>query len=161
MCEAHIITVGNIICRRQTSFKKPSFGRQKTVFCWRSRRDLNSRAGCPTYSLSRGAPSPLGYYCKILKMAERKGFEPLWVAPNGFQDRLVMTTSIPLRMRLNYFITKKVKCQYIKIENIEKSEYFFAYFTDFAVLKVKNGMKNHIKSLYLCIFLDESTIYGI
>ena len=33
MCEAHIITVGNIICRRQTSFKKvPFVGRQKRLF---------------------------------------------------------------------------------------------------------------------------------
>ena len=29
---------------------------------WRSRRDLNSRAGYPTYALSRGASSPLEYY---------------------------------------------------------------------------------------------------
>ena len=29
---------------------------------WRRRRDSNSRAGHPTYSLSRGAPSPLGYF---------------------------------------------------------------------------------------------------
>ena len=30
----------NIICRRQTSFKKRTFvGRQKCVFCWRRRRD--------------------------------------------------------------------------------------------------------------------------
>ena len=28
------------------------------VFVWRSRRDLNSRAGYPTYALSRGASSP-------------------------------------------------------------------------------------------------------
>ena len=26
-------------------------------FCWRRRRDLNSRVGCPTYTLSRGASS--------------------------------------------------------------------------------------------------------
>ena len=32
-------------------------------------------------------------------MAEVKGFEPLWaVNPNGFQDRLVMTASIHLRV---------------------------------------------------------------
>ena len=29
---------------------------------WRRRRDLNPRASHPTYSLSRGAPSPLGYF---------------------------------------------------------------------------------------------------
>ena len=33
---AVIIGVANIICRRQTSFKKRTFvGRQKRVFCWR------------------------------------------------------------------------------------------------------------------------------
>ena len=32
---------------------------------WRRRRDLNPRAGYPTYSLSRGAPSPLGYFCMV------------------------------------------------------------------------------------------------
>ena len=31
-------------------------------------------------------------------MAESVGFEPTWVAPNGFQDRLVMTASITLRI---------------------------------------------------------------
>ena len=35
-----------------------------TVSCWRRKRDLNPRAGFPTYSLSRGAPSPLGYFSK-------------------------------------------------------------------------------------------------
>ena len=54
-----IIAEGNIICPTgQTSFKKTSFvGRQKTFFCWRRRRDSNSRAGSPTYALSRGASS--------------------------------------------------------------------------------------------------------
>ena len=31
---------------------------------WRRRRDLNSRAGYPTYTLSRGASSPLEYISK-------------------------------------------------------------------------------------------------
>ena len=39
--EAVIIGVANIICRRQTSFKKRTFvGRQKCVFCWLRRWDL-------------------------------------------------------------------------------------------------------------------------
>ena len=42
--EAVIIGVANIICRRQTSFKKRTFvGRQKCVFCWRRVWDSNSR----------------------------------------------------------------------------------------------------------------------
>ena len=36
--------------------------RWDAFFIWRSRRDLNSRAGYPTYALSRGASSPLEYY---------------------------------------------------------------------------------------------------
>ena len=36
--------------------------RNEVPFSWRGRRDLNPRAGFPTYSLSRGAPSPLGYF---------------------------------------------------------------------------------------------------
>ena len=34
-------------------------GRQMCAFFWRRMRDLNSRAGYPTYTLSRGASSPL------------------------------------------------------------------------------------------------------
>ena len=37
----------------------------RLLFTWRRRRDLNPRAGYPTYSLSRGAPSPLGYFCMV------------------------------------------------------------------------------------------------
>ncbi len=60
---------------------------------------MNPRAGYPTYSLSRGAPSPLGYFCMVIisfrenarriyylkkighdpmkcRLAERVGFEP-------------------------------------------------------------------------------------
>ena len=41
---AVIIGEANIICRRQTSFKKRTFvGRQKCVFCWRARGDSNPR----------------------------------------------------------------------------------------------------------------------
>ena len=47
---------------------------------------MNSRAGCPTYTLSRGASSPLEYFrigddkinYSLYEMAEGKGFEPLW-----------------------------------------------------------------------------------
>ena len=46
-----------------------------TEFAWRRRRESNPRALLQTYSLSRGAPSPLGYfsvfivllkYCRLL-----------------------------------------------------------------------------------------------
>ena len=41
---AAIIGEANIICRRQTSFKKRTFvGRQKCVFCWCGRREFAAR----------------------------------------------------------------------------------------------------------------------
>ena len=45
--------------------------------------------------------------CRFL--AERVGFEPTWLTPNGFQDRLVMTASItlPLLSPLTYKRVKK------------------------------------------------------
>ena len=60
---------------------------------WRRRRDLNPRAGIPTYSLSRGAPSAswvlLHSTVAFEKMAEREGFEPPVPCDiTGFQDRL-------------------------------------------------------------------------
>ena len=40
------------------------------------------------------------YLCVLFALAEAEGFEPPWaVNPNGFQDRLVVTASIRLRMR--------------------------------------------------------------
>ncbi len=42
----------------QYSFtNKKRYRESDTVFCWRRWRDLNSRAGYPTYTLSRGASS--------------------------------------------------------------------------------------------------------
>ena len=55
---AVIIGVANIICRRQTSFKKRTFvGRQKCFFCWRRRRDSNSRTAFDGYTISNRARS--------------------------------------------------------------------------------------------------------
>ena len=84
-----IITIPNIPF---TNMKYGMFGFE--IF-WRRTRDSNPRAGFPTYSLSRGAPSPLGYFSKMVKyiksgiinLAERKRFELL--VPCGitsFQD---------------------------------------------------------------------------
>ena len=49
--------------RLRRSGSSPIFAKQKTTlsggfFVWRRRRDLNPRAGFPTYALSRGASSP-------------------------------------------------------------------------------------------------------
>ena len=57
---AVIIGAANIICRRQTSFKKRTFvGRQKCVFCWRRRRDLKllRNPSCGSRKNLRGSPT--------------------------------------------------------------------------------------------------------
>ena len=52
--------------RTKRQKKKPSLERElRPGSAWRRRRDLNPRAGFPTYSLSRGAPSPLGYFSMV------------------------------------------------------------------------------------------------
>ena len=88
---------------------------------WRRRRDLNPRAGYPTYSLSRGAPSPLGYFCMVnlilqyiirslnpsLTFGGESGIRTHGaLRHDGFQDRSVMTTSVSLRIvqKLYYHI---------------------------------------------------------
>ena len=53
---------GKII--KQNKQKRKRDTRMGISFSWRSRRDSNSRAGYPTYALSRGASSPLEYYSK-------------------------------------------------------------------------------------------------
>ena len=50
--------------RLQFEFKQSKFKLQP-VLIWRRRRDLNPRAGFPTYALSRGASSPLEYFSKM------------------------------------------------------------------------------------------------
>ena len=74
---------------------KMKIGKAHLSMClnWRRRRDLNSRAGYPTYTLSRGASSPLEYFCIVkikifnLLVAERVGFEPtVPFSITSFQD---------------------------------------------------------------------------
>ena len=59
-----------------------SFSRICVISFWRRKRDLNPRDPFEPYSLSRGAPSPLGYFSSMvnaisgINVAERVGFEP-------------------------------------------------------------------------------------
>ena len=88
----------------------------------------------PTYSLSRGAPSASWvflqkdtYQCGILNYYNTKKFfsgedgirTHVPVRTNGFQDRLVMTASIPLRigffvLRIDLFISREQMIYYQK-----------------------------------------------
>ena len=60
------------------------------VSFWRRRRDLNPRAGYPTYSLSRGAPSPLGYF----SMVNIIGGEREIRTPGSFESPVFKTGSL-------------------------------------------------------------------
>ena len=68
-----------------------------TIIHWRRRRDLNSRAGCPTYTLSRGASSPLEYFCIV-----RRGLSAHFMIIHGIRP-LVKTfpKKSPCRYQIN------------------------------------------------------------
>ena len=64
---------------------------------WRRKRDLNPRAGFPTYSLSRGAPSPLGYFsngCMVPPQQAKGCWRRGWDSnPRSLAGSLVFKTS--------------------------------------------------------------------
>ena len=66
----------------------------------RRRRDLNPRAAINDLLPFQGSPfGQLGYFSKLIDVNGEGGIRthaPL--RTNGFQDRLVMTTSIPLHI---------------------------------------------------------------
>ena len=86
-----------------------------TIKLWRRRRDLNPRAGFPTYALSRGASSPLEYFCimvtkiKNMKLCWRRGWDS---NPRSLAGSLVFKTS-----SLNHSDTSP-NCKRITINNI-------------------------------------------
>ena len=84
-----IITIPNIPF---TNMKYGMFGFE--IF-WRRTRDSNPRAGFPTYSLSRGAPSPLGYFSKdgIISISKRS-CDPAELSDGGEEE---IRTLGPLR----------------------------------------------------------------
>ena len=45
--------------------RKIRHARMSMPYFWRRRKDLNLRAGYPTYTLSRGASSPLEYFSMV------------------------------------------------------------------------------------------------
>ncbi len=69
--------------------EKAQFSPETGLFLWRRWRDLNPRGTFAPYSLSRGAPSPLGYISKGYELlsevlAERMGFEPMALMSHRF-----------------------------------------------------------------------------
>ncbi len=61
------------VARLQIRLTKKEKDYKSSPFSWRRRRDLNPRAGHPTYTLSRGASSPLEYFSMVnLKLSWRR-----------------------------------------------------------------------------------------
>ena len=127
---AVIIGGANIICRRQTSFKKRTFvGRQKCFFCWRRRRDSNSRTAFDGYTISNRARSTsyaTSPYCSAF--------------------------FIIMSLRLNYNTTKPDFCQYL-FEN-----FFFLYL--FSKIYISKNIDNLRQKVYnyevhfrLCLYI--------
>ena len=145
-------------------------------FIWRRRRDLNSRADFSTYSLSRGAPSPAWVRLHV-KLCSFRGLScPFQLnkkfggtggirthAPfrtNGFQDRLVMTASIPFRVLpdkqdLLYRINRTLSTLFLQICIKEKpgeifsgpvyqQSSFIRYFSCRAAARMKYNLRSRL-----------------
>ena len=89
----------------------------------------------PVYNLTKKQEAPSTEDASRF-LAQAEGFEPPWVAPNGFQDRLVMTTSITLRV-FN-FIKNRNPSQGKLRENCEKR------FSQSAEEPAKNPIKSRV-----------------
>ena len=91
---------------------------------------MNPRDPFEPYSLSRGAPSPLGYFSKTVnaitekQMAERVGFEPtVHCCITSFQDWLLKPLGhLSFRIQLYYYSIKTSACQVLNGKNLKKSE---------------------------------------
>ena len=98
---------------------------------WRRKRDLNPRDPFEPYSLSRGAPSPLGYFSSMVNaislgmLAERVGFEPtVHCCITSFQDWLLKPLGhLSFRIQLYHYSIKSADCQEL-IENFLKKLFF-------------------------------------
>ena len=105
------------------------FHASRTFYIWRRKRDLNPRDPFEPYSLSRGAPSPLGYFSMVNKrsidrqmrinngmLAERVGFEPtVHCCITSFQDWLLKPLGhLSARIQLYYYTTYFLCCQALK-----------------------------------------------
>ena len=95
------------------------FHASRTFYIWRRKRDLNPRDPFEPYSLSRGAPSPLGYFSSMVNaisefdVAERVGFEPtVHCCITSFQDWLLKPLGhLSFRIQLYHYNIKSCFCQ--------------------------------------------------
>ena len=85
---------------------------------WRRRRDLNPCAGYPTYSLSRGASSPLEYFSRWLELSWRRGRDSnSWFLSESlvFKTSSLNHSDTPPQNCKKYISKKRECCQLILI----------------------------------------------
>ena len=75
----HTRSLNCIFAKRKTAYLR-DFSANTRLSFWRRKRDLNPRDPFEPYSLSRGAPSPLGYFssngeCDIRGICWRRGWD--------------------------------------------------------------------------------------
>ena len=123
------------VLENMTSLKeikiKPKKASSKTRCFWRRIRDLNPGAGCPTYSLSRGASSATWV---ILHLWRREWDSNPWYAHTyaGFQDRCLKPTRPSLHVwHIYYYI---IFILYVNYFFIKKDTIFYSIIVSFFLI---------------------------
>ena len=126
--EAVIIGEANIICRRQTSFKKRTFvGKQKCVFCWWERVDSDHRSQWQQiYSLpplaAREIPHILGStWWSLFGAGDRSRTNNLLIT-----NQLLCHWATPALQRWYYIIVFFI-CQHLKRKYFSFFQFFYLF----------------------------------
>ena len=133
------------MCRKYEKNELLSSG-QKFVLFWRRRRDLNSCTGYPTYTLSRGASSPLEYFCT----SASHGFTNFPYHYTNFLS--ICQVFLEKKLRLLFFIQKGVLyCILSGFVVYCKSQYGYGRETECTVISIFDKIDRMIR-LKTCKF---------
>ena len=106
---------------RSFSAKKQTPDECRGFVCWRRKRDLNPRDTFAPYSLSRGAPSPLGYFSIVFSCLHHRKWRREWdsnprmLAHRRFSRPVPSTARPSLHNAPTYFIILLSICQLIHL----------------------------------------------
>ena len=98
------------------------------LFLWRRRRDLNPRDTFAPYSLSRGAPSPLGYFskgCCLYKKMWRRGWDS---NPRALSDKRFSRPP-----RYDHFDTSPYLCSGLRFRLARRQVIFYHLFFNMSI----------------------------
>ena len=116
------------------------------LFLWRRRRDLNPRDTFAPYSLSRGAPSPLGYFskgCCLYKKMWRRGWDS---NPRALSDKRFSRPP-----RYDHFDTSAFRaCVYYHKTSVMSRTFF---------KKLNKLYKNRAGTYRLCFLIIKSYLF--